>query len=78
MEACSFQNWYPLFKDHTIQSVMIPICNNVVSYLLEDSTLVLPEEVYNSSSAKYSDHEGDCLDLEYTEGTSSEIKVNWK
>lgn len=74
MKACSFQNWYPLFKDHTAQSIVIPICNDVVSYLLEDSTLVLPEEVYNSSAAVYSDHEGDCLDLENTEETSSEIK----
>jgi hypothetical protein len=54
------------------------MCNDVVSYLLEDSTLVLPEEVYNNSTAVYSDHEGDCLDLENSEDTSSEIKVNWK
>jgi hypothetical protein len=57
---------------------MIPICNNVVSYLLEDSTLVLPEEAYQNNTAVYSDHEGDCLDLENTEETSSEIKVIWK
>jgi hypothetical protein len=76
MKACSFQNWYPLFKDHTVQSVIVPICNNVVSYLLEDSTLVLPEEVYNSSTPVYSDHEGDSLDLENAEET--EIKVNCK
>jgi predicted RNA methylase len=75
MEACSFQNWYLLFKDLTVQSVIIPVCNNVVSYLLEDSTLVLPEEVYNSSTPVYSDHEGDCLDLDNTEETSPEIKV---
>jgi hypothetical protein len=78
MEACSFQNWYPLFKDHTVQSIIIPICDNVVSYLLENSTLVLPEEVYNSSTPAYSSHEGECLDLETTEETSSEIKVNCK
>lgn len=74
MKTCSFQNWYHLFKDHTIKSVVIPICNNVVSYLLEDSTLVLPEEACISTSDKYSAHEGDCLDLNHTEEVSSEIK----
>lgn len=74
MKACSFQNWYHLFKDHTIKSVVIPMCNNVVSYLLEDSTLVLPEEACISTADKYSDHEGDCLDLDHTEEVSSEIK----
>jgi len=53
------------------------MCNNVVSYLLEDSTLVLPEEACISTADKYSDHEGDRLDLDHTEEVSSEIKVNW-
>jgi len=53
------------------------MCNNVVSYLLEDSTLVLPEEACISTADKYSDHEGDSLDLDNTEEASSEIKVNW-
>ena len=77
MKSCSFQNWYHLFKDHTVKSVVIPMCNNVVSYLLEDSTLVLPEEACISTADKYSDHEGDRLDLDHTEEVSSEIKVNW-
>jgi hypothetical protein len=76
VEACSFQNWYPLFKDHTVKSIIIPICNNVVSYLLEDSTLVLPVEVYSSTSNKYSDHEGDCLDFDHGEEAAFEVKVN--
>jgi hypothetical protein len=75
VEACSFQNWYPLFKDHTIKSVITPICNDIASYLLEDSTLVLPVEVCSSTSNKYSDHEGDCLDFD-SEEAPSEIKVN--
>ena len=76
MKTCSFQNWYHIFKDHTIKSVVIPICDNVVSYLLEDSTLVLPEEAYTSTSDKFSDHEGETLDFDHTEEVS-EIKVNW-
>jgi hypothetical protein len=55
---------------------VIPICDNVVSYLLEDSTLVLPEEAYTSTSDKFSDHEGETLDFDHTEEVS-EIKVNW-
>lgn len=76
VETCSFQNWYPVFKDHTIKSIIIPISSNVVSYLLEDSTIVLPVEVCSSTSNKYSDHEGDCLDFDQSEEASSEIKVN--
>lgn len=53
------------------------MCNNVVNYLLEDSTLVLPEEACINTADRYSDHEGDCLDLDHTEEVSSEIKVNW-
>ncbi|XP_069693732.1 translation initiation factor eIF2 assembly protein-like [Periplaneta americana] len=73
-EACSFQNWYHLFKDHSIESVTIPIDENVVNYLLEDSTLVLPEEVCNTSSERWSEHEGDSLDLDHADEPSSEIK----
>jgi len=77
-KTCSFQNWYPLFKEHTIQSIVVPISNDVVSYLLEDSTLILPEEVCNSTSNRYSDHEGDYLDFDSTDEISSEVKVKWK
>lgn len=73
-EACSFQNWYHLFKDHSVESVTVPVDENVVNYLLEDSTLVLPEEVCHTSSERWSEHEGDSLDLDDADETSSEIK----
>jgi hypothetical protein len=57
---------------------VVPISNDVVSYLLEDSTLILPEEVCNSTSNRYSDHEGDYLDFDSTDEISSEVKVKWK
>ncbi|XP_043944187.1 cell division cycle protein 123 homolog [Protopterus annectens] len=38
---CQFSAWYPLFKQHTIRSVVLPIPRNVIDYLLDDGTLVV-------------------------------------
>uniref|UniRef100_A0A8C1WPJ6 Translation initiation factor eIF2 assembly protein n=1 Tax=Cyprinus carpio TaxID=7962 RepID=A0A8C1WPJ6_CYPCA len=38
---CQFSVWYPLFKKHTIKSLILPIPQNVIDYLLDDGTLVM-------------------------------------
>uniref|UniRef100_A0A8C1WQ55 Translation initiation factor eIF2 assembly protein n=2 Tax=Cyprinus carpio TaxID=7962 RepID=A0A8C1WQ55_CYPCA len=38
---CQFSVWYPLFKKHTIKSLILPIPQNVIDYLLDDGTLVV-------------------------------------
>uniref|UniRef100_A0A8C2GQ70 Translation initiation factor eIF2 assembly protein n=1 Tax=Cyprinus carpio TaxID=7962 RepID=A0A8C2GQ70_CYPCA len=38
---CQFSVWYPLFKKHTIKSLILPIPQNVIDYLFDDGTLVV-------------------------------------
>uniref|UniRef100_A0A8C9VAA5 Translation initiation factor eIF2 assembly protein n=1 Tax=Scleropages formosus TaxID=113540 RepID=A0A8C9VAA5_SCLFO len=38
---CQFSAWYPLFKKHTIKSVILALPQNVIDYLLDDGTLVV-------------------------------------
>uniref|UniRef100_A0A672H449 Translation initiation factor eIF2 assembly protein n=1 Tax=Salarias fasciatus TaxID=181472 RepID=A0A672H449_SALFA len=39
---CQFSVWYPIFKKHTIKSLILPLPQNVIDYLLDDGTLVTP------------------------------------
>ncbi|KAK1790331.1 hypothetical protein P4O66_014244 [Electrophorus voltai] len=39
--SCQFSVWYPLFKKHTIKSLILPLPPNVIDYLLDDGTLVV-------------------------------------
>ncbi|KAG8005798.1 hypothetical protein GBF38_001788 [Nibea albiflora] len=55
---CQFSVWYPIFKKHTIKSLILPLPQNVIDYLLDDGTLVVsgsdhntqPTHTYNSDS----------------------------
>ncbi|KAF7658341.1 hypothetical protein LDENG_00013950 [Lucifuga dentata] len=38
---CQFSVWYPIFKKHTIKSVILPLPQNVIDYLQDDGTLVV-------------------------------------
>ncbi|PSN57335.1 Cell division cycle protein 123 [Blattella germanica] len=70
--ASSYNNWYPQFKDVALKSIIIPIDDSVCDYLLEDSTLVLPEEVHSVvGCSNFSDQEGECSD---EDSDHSEIK----
>jgi hypothetical protein len=64
MEACEFGLWYPLFtseKQCCIPSVIIPLPEDFVDYLLSDG-VVLPEGVDGRSTSSYwSDDEHDTL-----------------
>uniref|UniRef100_A0A8C2DHI7 Translation initiation factor eIF2 assembly protein n=1 Tax=Cyprinus carpio TaxID=7962 RepID=A0A8C2DHI7_CYPCA len=42
---CQFSVWYPLFKKHTIKSLILPIPQNVIDYLFDDGTLVVSGSV---------------------------------
>ncbi|XP_077450492.1 translation initiation factor eIF2 assembly protein [Stigmatopora argus] len=43
---CQFSAWYPIFKQHTIKSSILPLPKNVIDYLLDDGTLVVPGSDY--------------------------------
>uniref|UniRef100_A0A3B5R3X3 Translation initiation factor eIF2 assembly protein n=1 Tax=Xiphophorus maculatus TaxID=8083 RepID=A0A3B5R3X3_XIPMA len=42
---CQFSVWYPIFKKHTIKSLILPLPQNVIDYLLDDGTLVISGSV---------------------------------
>ena len=41
---CSFDKWYPLFKNLTIKSEIIELDKDFISYLSSDSTIILPKK----------------------------------
>lgn len=64
LSSCSFQNWYPKFRDCSIFSVFEPIPDNVLEYLKSDGVTVPLEAT--------SDHKKDLYDCEYRDNS-----VNW-
>lgn len=50
IEIFSFPNWYPLFENASVESVILPITNDVLQYLRK-GPLILPLEA--TSSARY-------------------------
>jgi len=56
---CSFDNWYHNFEKVTIKSEILPIPDNVLSYLQDNGKLVLPSECdrehFNSTEDDYDD-----------------------
>ena len=44
VEACAFNNWYPLFKKVTFDSRILPLPDSVVDYLTSDTGIILPVE----------------------------------
>jgi hypothetical protein len=41
---CSFDRWYPLFKNLTIKSEIIELDDDIISYLSSDATIILPKK----------------------------------
>ncbi|KAK3587558.1 hypothetical protein CHS0354_004847 [Potamilus streckersoni] len=61
---CSFSSWYSLFKDITTKSIVIPLPQEFLEYLLCDG-LVLPEQAVDVSSNENADEDniiGDEID----------------
>ncbi|KAM8884373.1 translation initiation factor eIF2 assembly protein [Synchiropus picturatus] len=44
---CQFSVWYPIFKKHTIKSLILPLPQNVIDYLQDDGTLVVSGSDHN-------------------------------
>lgn len=71
MEECSFTNWYPRFSRHSVESIAVPIQNDVLTYLREGS-LILPKEAVppprqrnaSRSSSDWSDSDADSEEAE--------------
>lgn len=43
---CSFDKWYNLFENVTIKSEIIPLSDEVLSYLRSNSTIILPKRFF--------------------------------
>ncbi|XP_076152849.1 translation initiation factor eIF2 assembly protein [Alosa pseudoharengus] len=69
---CQFSVWYPIFKKFTIKSLILPLPQNVIDYLLDDGTLVVPESASNTPQThnNTSDSEGD--DVQWSDDETTE------
>uniref|UniRef100_A0A674MEZ3 Translation initiation factor eIF2 assembly protein n=1 Tax=Takifugu rubripes TaxID=31033 RepID=A0A674MEZ3_TAKRU len=56
---CQFSVWYPIFKKHTIKSLILPLPQNVIDYLLDDGTLVVAGSDHDTQTHSNSDLNGD-------------------
>lgn len=45
LRACSYVNWYDKFHKISLQSVCVPLSDEIVNYLL-DEIIILPKECY--------------------------------
>ncbi|XP_068162897.1 translation initiation factor eIF2 assembly protein [Antennarius striatus] len=54
---CQFSVWYPIFKKYTIKSLILPLPQNVIDYLLDDGTLVVAGSEHNTQQIHGNDWE---------------------
>uniref|UniRef100_A0A8C4Q4S6 Translation initiation factor eIF2 assembly protein n=1 Tax=Eptatretus burgeri TaxID=7764 RepID=A0A8C4Q4S6_EPTBU len=59
---CQFSEWYPRFKKHTIKSIVLQIPPEVIDYLHDDGTLVLP--IRNDCPSRHEDETEEWSDEE--------------
>lgn len=64
---CQFSVWYPLFKKHTIKSLILPIPQNVIEYLLDDGTLVVSCSENNTQHTEANHSDSDEDDIQWTD-----------
>uniref|UniRef100_A0A224XSJ0 Putative cell division cycle protein n=1 Tax=Panstrongylus lignarius TaxID=156445 RepID=A0A224XSJ0_9HEMI len=62
--ACSFPNWYPIFKNVTIPAEYIPIPDEVLQYLKDDGVTIPREALIEKVKSSYID------DITYTDWDS--------
>uniref|UniRef100_A0A8C5GB01 Translation initiation factor eIF2 assembly protein n=1 Tax=Gouania willdenowi TaxID=441366 RepID=A0A8C5GB01_GOUWI len=76
---CQLSVWYPIFKKHTIKSLILPLPQNVIDYLLDDGTLVVSGSDHNTQQTHTnnsdSDVEEDVQAPEFPEFTSKVLEA---
>uniref|UniRef100_A0A4W6F6F8 Translation initiation factor eIF2 assembly protein n=1 Tax=Lates calcarifer TaxID=8187 RepID=A0A4W6F6F8_LATCA len=76
---CQFSVWYPIFKKYTIKSLILPLPQNVIDYLLDDGTLVVSGSDHNTQQTHTnnsdSDAEEDIQAPEFPEFTSKVLEA---
>lgn len=58
LRACAFNNWSEKFSKISIESITIPIPNDIVKYL-KDEIIILPKECYDNEPENNYDEEDD-------------------
>uniref|UniRef100_A0A4W6F791 Translation initiation factor eIF2 assembly protein n=1 Tax=Lates calcarifer TaxID=8187 RepID=A0A4W6F791_LATCA len=56
---CQFSVWYPIFKKYTIKSLILPLPQNVIDYLLDDGTLVVSGSDHNTQQTHTNNSDSD-------------------
>ncbi|XP_051544769.1 cell division cycle protein 123 homolog [Myxocyprinus asiaticus] len=64
---CQFSVWYPLFRKHTIKSLILPIPQNVIDYLLDDGTLVVSGSENSNQHTQANNSDSDEEDIQWTD-----------
>ncbi|XP_054911543.1 cell division cycle protein 123 homolog isoform X1 [Poeciliopsis prolifica] len=71
---CQFSVWYPIFKKHTIKSLILPLPQNVIDYLLDDGTLVVSGSDHNSQPIQTNNSESDAdEDVQWSDDETTAI-----
>uniref|UniRef100_A0A3B3S4M9 Translation initiation factor eIF2 assembly protein n=1 Tax=Paramormyrops kingsleyae TaxID=1676925 RepID=A0A3B3S4M9_9TELE len=76
---CQFSVWYSLFKKHTIKSVILPLPQNVIDYLLDDGTLVWSDDETTTivTAPEFPEFSSRVQEAINTLGGSVFPKLNW-
>lgn len=77
LRACSFVNWYNKFHKITLQSVCVPLPDDIVNYLL-DEIIILPKECYSrdqSNSVAATSYSGAPSSFDATDDDSTGTEV---
>ncbi|TRY82961.1 hypothetical protein DNTS_009628 [Danionella cerebrum] len=70
---CQFSVWYPLFKKHTIKSLILPIPQNVIDYLLDDGTLVVSGSNNSNSQTQGNNEDSEEEDVQWTDDETTTV-----
>ncbi|XP_039617221.1 cell division cycle protein 123 homolog [Polypterus senegalus] len=70
---CQFSIWYPIFKKHTIKSLILPLPQNVIDYLLDDGTLVISGRDETPSHSAANNDSEDENEIQWSDDETTEI-----
>ncbi|XP_067915650.1 translation initiation factor eIF2 assembly protein isoform X1 [Heterodontus francisci] len=65
--SCQLSVWYPLFKKYTIRSIVLPLPQNVIDYLLDDGTLVVSGRNEAPSYSRADDGSDEEQDIQWSD-----------
>ncbi|XP_072327103.1 translation initiation factor eIF2 assembly protein isoform X1 [Scyliorhinus torazame] len=65
--SCQLPAWYPLFRKLTIRSIILPLPQNVIDYLLDDGTLVVSGRIETPSCSHADDGSDEEQDIQWSD-----------